>query len=327
MVRYLEIGLKEKRKDFEAQSIINDTKKFLDFEIKDLEVRKLYAFDLDVSDKEWETIKKEFLDKVIEKQIKNHEKDNPKYAVKIGFNPGVTDNEGRTAKEMVEDILNRKFDNDQKVYTSKIYLFKDPSLKKDQVEHMAKDLLANELIEDVKIFDRKEFKKIKEFKIPKISSRDKAKVKKYCLDVENRKLKKLSKNRLMALNLKEMNSIKEYYLKKEVINQRKKMGLDERATDAELEMLAQTWSEHCKHKIFASKIDYYDKEKDKKETIDSIFKSYIVNPTLELREETDHLVSVFHDNAGVITFNENSHICYKVETHNSPSALDPYGGA
>ncbi len=327
MVRFLEIGLKENRKDFEAISIIKESKKFLNLEIKDLEVRKLYAFDLEISDKEWGTVKDEFLDSVIEKQVKNHKIDELKYAVKIGFNPGVTDNEGRTAKEMVEDILDKKFPNEQKVYTSKIYLFKDKNITEDDIQHLSKDLLANELIEDIKIFDKNEFKSKKSYEIPKIKSEDKPKVRKYVLKDNDRKLLELSKERLMALNLEEMKAIKNYYDRKEIQEKREKVGLDKKATDAELEMLAQTWSEHCKHKIFSSKIDYFNKEKDQREEIDSIFKTYIVNPTLKLRKETDHLVSVFHDNAGVITFNEDTHICYKVETHNSPSALDPYGGA
>ena len=99
-------------------------------------------------------------------------------------------------------------------------------------------------------------------------------------------------------------------------------------TDVELECLAQTWSEHCKHKIFNSPIVYTDGRS--KPTIDSLFKTYIKGSTAKIRKakgKKDFCLSVFVDNAGVIKFNEMHNLVFKVETHNSPSALDPYGGA
>ena len=92
-------------------------------------------------------------------------------------------------------------------------------------------------------------------------------------------------------------------------------------TDVELETLAQTWSEHCKHTIFASPID---------EIKDGLYKHYIKGATNEIRAargDDDFCVSVFSDNAGGIIFDDNWMITDKVETHNSPSALDPFGGA
>jgi len=86
--------------------------------------------------------------------------------------------------------------------------------------------------------------------------------------------------------------------------------------DIELEALAQTWSEHCKHTIFASELD---------DVKDGIFKHYIKRATEEINK--DFCVSVFKDNSGGIVFDENFLITDKVETHNSPSALDPFGGA
>jgi phosphoribosylformylglycinamidine synthase len=100
-------------------------------------------------------------------------------------------------------------------------------------------------------------------------------------------------------------------------------------TDAELEALAQTWSEHCKHKIFAARIEYED-DQGRQEVINSLFKSYIMQATADVRKakgKQDICLSVFKDNAGVIKFNDDWSLVFKVETHNSPSALDPYGGA
>jgi len=94
-------------------------------------------------------------------------------------------------------------------------------------------------------------------------------------------------------------------------------------TDVEIEALAQTWSEHCKHKIFNSQITYVDDGGTK--TINSLFSTYIKRATSEINKPW--LVSVFTDNAGVIEFNDEYNLVMKVETHNTPSALDPYGGA
>jgi phosphoribosylformylglycinamidine synthase subunit PurSL len=107
------------------------------------------------------------------------------------------------------------------------------------------------------------------------------------------------------------------------------VGLGAKPTDVELECLAQTWSEHCKHKIFAGTVHYED-EKGNKQEIRSLFKSFIQRTTKDVRAkmgDRDFCLSVFKDNAGVIRFNSQHSLVFKVETHNSPSALDPYGGA
>ncbi len=90
-------------------------------------------------------------------------------------------------------------------------------------------------------------------------------------------------------------------------------------TDAELETLAQTWSEHCVHKTFNGRIKFGGT------TIDNLLKSTIMKVTTEL--DKPWCLSVFKDNAGVINFNGRWALCFKVETHNHPSAVEPYGGA
>ena len=125
-------------------------------------------------------------------------------------------------------------------------------------------------------------------------------------------LVQLSQSRFWALSLEEMKIIQNHY------------G-DRDATDVEIEILAQTWSEHCKHKIFAANIDY--EENGTKTKINGLFKTYIQKPTFDLQKKKDWAISVFKDNAGIVRFHETVDVCIKVETHNSPSALDPYGGA
>ncbi len=119
---------------------------------------------------------------------------------------------------------------------------------------------------------------------------------------------------LLSLNAAEVEAIRKHY---------KKLGRN--PTDVELETIAQTWSEHCKHKTFKGIIEY--SEHGKKEKIDDLLKSTIVNATKRIARKKNWLVSVFKDNAGMIRFNKTHDVAFKVETHNHPSALDPYGGA
>lgn len=90
-------------------------------------------------------------------------------------------------------------------------------------------------------------------------------------------------------------------------------------TDVELETLAQTWSEHCVHKTFKARIRVEGR------TIDNLLRSTVMRATRELNKPW--CLSVFEDNAGVIDFDGENAVCFKVETHNHPSAVEPYGGA
>ncbi|MCX7040800.1 MAG: AIR synthase-related protein, partial [Spirochaetes bacterium] len=135
----------------------------------------------------------------------------------------------------------------------------------------------------------------------------------------------LSKRRLLALSAQEMRAVQGYFGDAAVRSERRACGLPAGATDVELEMIAQTWSEHCKHKIFNATIRY--SEAGRRETIRSLFATYIQATTADIGKRRRFLRSVFHDNSGVIAFDRRTLLCFKVETHNSPSALDPYGGA
>ena len=147
--------------------------------------------------------------------------------------------------------------------------------------------------------------------------------------VTDEELEKISKDGILALSRAEMNEIRAYFQKPEVKQQRKSLELPDSITNVELEILAQTWSEHCKHKIFNAAITYYEDDKPAV-IITSLFKTYIQNTTAAVRlskGKADICLSVFKDNAGVIKFDDANAVVFKVETHNSPSALDPYGGA
>ena len=253
------------------------------------------------------------------------------WLIEVGFRPGVTDNVGKTAREAItlllgENIGSRKIS----VYTSRQYLISGPISKAD-AENIASGLLANDLIERHQVIGAAQF----DFNcglpayVPQVTGKDEPQVVGIDLTaLTDEALIELSREKLLALNPEEMRAIQSYYQTPAVVKARRRFGLDKCTTDVELECLAQTWSEHCKHKIFNSRIDYTDGRT--KKIINSLFKTYIKGSTARIRKakgKKDFCLSVFVDNAGVIKFNDDHNLVFKVETHNSPSALDPYGGA
>ena len=135
-------------------------------------------------------------------------------------------------------------------------------------------------------------------------------------------LMKLSAEGQLYLQLAEMQTIRDYF-----------KSLDRDPTDIELESIAQTWSEHCSHKTLAGRIHYVetkDGETVREIQFENMLKETVFQATVQIREnlgDDDWCVSVFKDNAGIVTFDENQDVCIKVETHNHPSAIEPYGGA
>jgi phosphoribosylformylglycinamidine synthase len=135
--------------------------------------------------------------------------------------------------------------------------------------------------------------------------------------LSDQQLMELSKTGQLYFSLPEMRQIQKYY---------RELGRD--PTDIELETIAQTWSEHCSHKTLGGKIEYRDENGVRQ--FSSMLKETIFAATKKIRESLgadDWCVSVFKDNAGVVTFDEKHHVVFKVETHNHPSAIEPYGGA
>jgi phosphoribosylformylglycinamidine synthase len=128
------------------------------------------------------------------------------------------------------------------------------------------------------------------------------------LDASDKELVEASRELGIGLNLQEMKIVKAFFKVK-----------GRNPTDVELQTIGQTWSEHCFHKTFKGKIKFEDKE------IDSLFKTYIAKVTDELNPPW--CFSVFEDNAGIVEFDKGYGIAAKVETHNHPSAVEPFGGA
>ena len=242
------------------------------------------------------------------------------WAVEIGFLPGVTDNVSHTVREVIEDLLKKEIDHEKGVFTSTSYFIKG-SLSRQQIDALSLELY-NPLIQRARVLCRSEY--LKEgfgHQMPVVHIEGQPKADLVSLDLSDDELVNIGKQGIadkdgsrrgpLALDLASMKVIQKYF-----------RDVEKRTpTDIELESIAQTWSEHCKHTIFSAKVGDNDA---------GIFKKYIRAATERVRKEKgdrDFCLSVFSDNAGGIIFDENYIVADKVETHNSPSALDPFGGS
>ena len=327
----IKVGSKPGEKDVLGENTKKEIERFFHFNIDSVVTRKVYSIDATLSEKELQLLERDlFIDAITEYLC---EEDTFDWFIEVGYKPGVTDNVGSTSKNVaIPAILHRKLKDDESVWTTTQYLINSEDLTENDVERIGIKLLANPIIEDVKIVSYDQMKKEElKFTSPKIKGKQDININAYNLNVSDEELIKISTEGVLALILEEMKTIKEYFNKEDVIVERKRIGMDEafwdKPTDAELECLAQTWSEHCKHKIFNSIIHHKDEETGKEELIDSLFNTYIKNPSNKIGDELGWVASSFHDNAGAVKFNDRILVVDKIETHNSPSALEPYGGA
>jgi phosphoribosylformylglycinamidine synthase len=248
------------------------------------------------------------------------------FVCEIGFLPGVTDNVGQTAKEEISDCIGRALGANEAVYTSRLF-FVSGNVTESDMKKIALSL-HNPLIERFGITEAGIVKKNNSLPliVPQVILPKKIPVINVPLNVSDDELIKIGKEGIqdrdglsaqagsrrgpLALDLSSMKIIQKHF-----------RDLQRDPTDIELESLAQTWSEHCKHTIFANSID---------DIKDGLYKTYIKGATNLIRKQkgkNDFCISVFSDNSGGIVFDKDFMVTHKVETHNSPSALDPFGGA
>jgi len=328
----IEIAVKPELEDTGARHIQWEIVSTLGYKVKAVRIVSVYTVFADLSDEQLAV----FAEEVLRDPVTSiYSLDSPIalrmppfcWAVEVSLRPGVTDNVGHTAAEvlgMMFGICNSG--HGCRVFKSTQYLL-DADIGLDAVCEIGDEVLHNSLIEEIDIKSYDELKKTGfplsragfyvDTHIPRTSIID--------LHVCDEALIKLSADRVLALSLEEMKYFRAYFDREDVKSLRKSMGLGPNPTDVEIECFAQTQSEHCKHKIFNASIEY--RENGTVDRIDSLFKTYIQGATGKVAKKKDFLVSVFRDNAGVIRFNRDYYLCFKVETHNSPSALDPYGGA
>lgn len=315
MPRRLEIGIKENISDVVGERVKAKVEKELGIKLDRCHFIECYNIDAELGDQDMEFLGKEvFVDSVIQEYSYSKTLHEYAWRLEIGFLPGVTDNIGKTASEAIKDALGKEL----KVYYSRVYAILG-NLDEDACQKIG-STLHNGLVERCIIHEP--LKSTPPY-LPKVKLEEEPRVEKISLRMSKARYELLNKERLLALSPTELRIIYSYLNSDKVLAARKKVGLDGRVTDVELEVLAQTWSEHCKHKIFNALITYH--ENNEKHAINSLFKTFIAGATEKIQKP--YIVSVFKDNGGVIKFNHDHDIAVKVETHNAPSALDPYGGA
>ena len=213
------------------------------------------------------------------------------HAVEVAYNPGVTDPVEDSVLKAIRDL---KVEAVSAVKTSKRYLI-EGQLTGEQVGVICSRLLVNPIIQHVVEREQLSF-----LENPKYH------FKLEVVDILTADRTALQKQ--FGFTADEFQAIVDYY---------QKQGRN--PTDVELETLAQTWSEHCVHKTFKGRFTLDNK------VVDNLLKSTVMKATREL--DKPWCLSVFVDNAGVIDFDGQWALCFKVETHNHPSAVEPYGGA
>ncbi len=227
--------------------------------------------------------------------------------IEVHFKPGVMDPVAASTEMAIRDMGLPVTE----VRTGRAFLF-EAALTQDQLTAIARQTLANSVVESTfyEAHIPREFPHAHEyaFQLRHVPIRD----------LSDDELKTLSRQGHLFLSLTEMQAVQDYY---------KQQGRE--PTDIELETLAQTWSEHCVHKTLKSNVEVVDESGKAVRTYKNLIKETIFGSTQELikRRNDGFCLSVFKDNAGVIKFDDRDAVCFKVETHNRPSAIEPYGGS
>jgi phosphoribosylformylglycinamidine synthase II len=308
--------------------------------------RRIFLIDTDASADDVRSVAGQLLaDPVVEQAelVTAAPADNGSSRIEIHLKPGVMDPVAASTEMAIRDMGLPV----REVRTGRAYLI-EGRVARDELEHIAGRILANGVIESVHFgaFIPTEFHhgRAYEFKLAHVPIRD----------LSEPQLQKLSREGHLFLSLPEMRAIQDYYRRQE-----------REPTDVELETIAQTWSEHCVHKTLKSAVDVEVRDAAGKVVgtrhYKNLIKETIFDSTMELMGKgkssefrvqssgqpaddaqpvsspglnselqtlnSGFCLSVFKDNAGVVAFDETDAVCFKVETHNHPSAIEPYGGS
>lgn len=328
MISCIEIALKKELRDAEASSLIKKAKSYFGIHIQEARCIHIVTIESDLDQGQLKAVKDEIFTNPVTQVASLKPLDiDFDFCIWIGFRPGVKDNPGATAMEAVKDHLGKIFGPDEGIYTSKRYCLKGETLVRQDAEKLASELLSNSIIQQFKVFHLKEWDKnigadVKPAKVILDHTP--------CFEVvsidSDEQLAKISDERNLALNPRDIPVIREYFLDPKVLESRKTEGL-EKPTDVELEYISQARSDHCNHNTFRGIFRYTDVSNNEEVIENSLFKTYIQEPTLRLKDKKDWVVSVLWDNAGVGRFDDENNYVVTGETHNSPSNMEAYGGA
>ncbi len=230
--------------------------------------------------------------------------------VDVGFRPGVTDREGaelvRAANMLGIPVSAASVGRRYLIHGVDHEVIDGSGLDADRLERLATDVLHNDVVERWAPGLLAPAFTDPDAKSPGV---DLIAIGSLATDAE---LEELSRSRRLGLTGQEMTVIREHFV-----------ALGREPTDAELETLAQTWSEHCSHKTFRAAITTADG--DARGRIDGLLATYLRAATETI--DAPWVRSAFVDNAGIVAFDDTHDIAIKAETHNHPSALEPFGGA
>ncbi len=338
----LEIALKPGIPDAEGERIRRKIHDYFGWEIpadtppgiSPLRVINVITFDAGLSDDEYEAIRRDIFTNPVTQVSSFTPLTNPaavpfRWVIWVGFRPGVRDTAGSVAMEAISYYLRRKLRPEDTAYTSKIYEIRTGNLTRGQVEIVAKELLANELIQQWRIFHHDEWDPAEGIGliIPKvlIESTEQGRIETFSV-TSDEVLARLSRERNLALHPQDIPVIRAYFNRPEVRAERASVGLSD-PTDVELEAISQARSDHCNHNTFRGVFTYRDLDTGETFVMDNLFKTCIEAPTLEIQKQKDWVISVLWDNAGVAAFDRGYHYVITAETHNSPSNMEAYGGA
>ncbi|MEZ0576713.1 phosphoribosylformylglycinamidine synthase, partial [Halodesulfovibrio aestuarii] len=256
MLRRIEAGLRKGVVDTQGIKTANKIREALGFDVKD--VRQVKVFTVDgLTEEQLGTVVSEAAlhDPVLQDAALSPVSSQADWVLEVGFRPGVTDNEGRTARETIAIVLELADREAVSVYVADQYhIYGD--FTEDQIASIGRDVLANELIQRFEYKSKAEWQKEPGFAAVAARVSGQANDEVVTLPfstMSDDELMAFSRENTLALSLEELHTIRDYYTAPDVVSERVKAGLSAEPSDAEVEVLAQTWSEHCKHKIFASK--------------------------------------------------------------------------
>lgn len=328
MATRLEIALKSHLFDPEGASLCRKIRNYFGWHVDNARVIHILTLDTHMSSEELEAVRQEiFTNPVTEESSFRPLAKDFDWAIWVGYRPGVRDTAGSVAVEAVSDFLGRSAGTDEAAYTSRLYLLSGPQLGKEQIHTLARELLANDIIQQWRVYARADWNPEEGIGVvlPRVVLSHTPAVAGVSIDSDE-ELMRLSRERSLALNPQDVPVIRRYFLRPEVIEARRKVGLSQ-PTDVELEAISQARSDHCNHNTFRGKFFYEDVLSGENEVVDSLFKTCIEAPTLEIQKRKDWVVSVLWDNAGLARFDDDHNYAITGETHNSPSNMEAYGGS
>jgi len=294
----IEVRLKNHLPDARGQGLVKDIHDLGVFTVSDVRVVDVYWLDAELSPATLDLLGQSLLADSVTQLYSYHQgsstgqvEEARYHTVEVAYNAGVTD---PVADSVLKAIRDLKVEGVRAVKTSKRYLIAG-QLNDEQLSVICSRLLVNPIIQHVVEREQLSFPENPRYHFQR-----------EVLDILASDRTALQKQ--FGFTADEFQSIVDYF---------QEQGRN--PTDVELETLAQTWSEHCVHKTFRGRFTLGGK------VIDNLLRSTVMRATREL--DRPWCLSVFVDNAGVIDFDGQWALCFKVETHNHPSAVEPYGGA